>query len=249
MSFFQKKKILVTHNGQFHADDLFACATMSLWFKSKKQSFEIIRTRDSNIIKKADFVFDVGGEYDVTTNRYDHHQKGGAGLHENGIPYASFGLAWKHFGMDLCGDIEVMNSIENKIVSSLDAIDNGVDVATPKFDGVFLYTGQENFLTYSPTWKEGDSQIDQIFLGQVSKATEILSRIIKVASDDIEGKHIILDSYTRSKDKRIVELGFSFSRPLLQKTLSSLPDPIYAIYPSGNGKFWKVEAVSKNPNT
>ena len=40
----------------------------------------------------ADIVIDVGGQYDPDAGRFDHHQRGGAGERENGIPYSSFGL-------------------------------------------------------------------------------------------------------------------------------------------------------------
>jgi uncharacterized UPF0160 family protein len=95
MSFFNKKKILVTHNATFHADDIFATATLSLLLGGK---VKVIRTRDEEIIRTGDYVYDVGGEYDASINRFDHHQKGGAGKRENGIPYAAFGLLWKTYG-------------------------------------------------------------------------------------------------------------------------------------------------------
>lgn len=36
-------------------------------------------------------VVDIGGVYDLETNHFDHHQIGGAGKRENGIPYAAIG--------------------------------------------------------------------------------------------------------------------------------------------------------------
>lgn len=61
MGLFSKKQTLVTHDGTFHADDIFACATLSLYLKN---NIKIIRTRDPKIIEKGDYVFDVGGVYD-----------------------------------------------------------------------------------------------------------------------------------------------------------------------------------------
>ena len=58
-------KKLITHNGSFHADDLFACAVLFLLLEKRGEKFEIIRTRDENILKNGDYVFDVGGIYDV----------------------------------------------------------------------------------------------------------------------------------------------------------------------------------------
>src|ERR1035437_6788637 len=101
---YNKKIIkLVTHNGAFHADDLFACATLSLLLKKKNLKYKIIRTRDENIIKHGDYVFDVGGIYNPAKNRFDHHQAGFKEKRKNGIVYSSFGLVWKKYGKELCG--------------------------------------------------------------------------------------------------------------------------------------------------
>ena len=82
---------VVTHNGNFHADDVFSIAVL----KHVLPTFKLVRTRDKALIESADYVIDVGGEYDPETNRFDHHQRGGAGERENGIPFSSFGLVWK----------------------------------------------------------------------------------------------------------------------------------------------------------
>ena len=243
-----KIKKLITHNGSFHADDIFAAATLSLFLK--KEEYEIIRTRDEEIIKLGDYVFDVGGIYDENINRFDHHQKGGAGKRENDIPYASFGLVWKHFGMNLCEQNEnIWKMIDQAIVCPIDANDNGLDIVETKFTGIMPYSASRVFLINSPTWKENEENIDKIFLEQVKLATKILKREIKVAQDDIEGKRLILESYNNAKDKRIIELDISFPRYLYQEILSSLPEPIFVVYPSLYAKNWKVEAISKNSET
>ena len=249
MSIFTKKKILVTHNGTFHADDLFACATLTLWFKKNKQPFKIIRTRDKSIIEKADIVVDVGANYDPNKGRYDHHQKEGSGSRANGIPYASFGLVWKHFGMELCDNkTDIWNLIDDHIASPIDAVDNGVDVVSQKFSGIMPYSGERTFLIYSPTWQEDESVIDDIFSQQVEKVSHILEREIKVAKDDSLGKSIIFDAYEKSANKQLIILETDFPRYLYQSVLSMLPEPLYVVYPSSHSSTWKVEAISK-PNT
>ena len=107
-------KKLITHNGSFHADDIFACATLSLMLEKAGEKFEVIRTRDEEIIKTGDYVFDVGGIYDENLNRFDHHQIGGAGKRQGGIEYSSFGLVWKKFGEEICGSKEVALTIDKK---------------------------------------------------------------------------------------------------------------------------------------
>jgi uncharacterized UPF0160 family protein len=147
MCIFKKRKICVTHNGTFHADDLFATATLSIL---NKGNIKIIRTRDPKIIAKGDYVYDVGGENDASKNHFDHHQRGGAGVRPNGIPYASFGLVWKAYGEQICGSKEIADRIENKIVQPIDATDEGFDIYTPKIKDVFPYSVEAIFLSEIP---------------------------------------------------------------------------------------------------
>ena len=72
MMILKDTKKLVTHNGSFHADDIFACATLCLILEKQGKEFEIIRTRDEEMIKTGDYVFDVGGIYDANKNIFDH---------------------------------------------------------------------------------------------------------------------------------------------------------------------------------
>jgi len=246
MCIFKKKKILITHNGAFHADDLFAAATLSIL---NDGNVKIIRTRDPKVFEKGDYVFDVGGEYNEERNRFDHHQKGGAGVRENGIPYSSFGLVWKKFGEQICGSKEVAGKVERKVVEPIDAIDNGVDIIKPVFENIFPYSVEEIFLSEFPTWKEDNSNIDIAFNKQVKKIIPLIKREIKIAKDDLDGINKLIEFYDRSEDKRIIVSDFDFPRYLLQDTLSRFTEPMYFIYPSSKSNTWKVEAIKKNPNT
>lgn len=246
MSLFVKNKILVTHNGTFHADDLFATATLSILFGG---DIKIYRTRDPKLIESADIVYDVGGIYDPSIGRFDHHQKEGAGLHPNGIPYSSFGLVWKKFGEQICGSLEVADRIDRKLVQPIDAIDNGVDYAKPLFEEVVCYGPDQAFLNNLPTWKEGSDHIDSIFKKQVKKVVEFLLREIKVTKSEVEAIEIIIKAYESSSNKKIIIIENDFSRYLYQETLSKLPEPTYLILPSGHSTIWKIEAIRKSPFT
>ena len=84
----------------------------SIHFKKNNIKYSLERTRDEERITKADYVFDVGGIYDPSINRFDHHQPGGAGKRENDIPYAAFGLVWKTYGPILCeNNEEIINDL------------------------------------------------------------------------------------------------------------------------------------------
>ncbi len=247
MSLFKKKKICVTHDSTFHADDLFATATLSIL---NKGNIKIIRTRNPKIIEKGDYVYDVGGIYDEEKDLFDHHQKGGAGKRENGIPYASFGLVWKKYGEEICGSKKVAEKIDRKIAQPIDAIDNGVDIVSSIYKGVSSYGADQVFLDYIPTWKESNRNIDSIFRNQVKRVHKLLEREIEVTKADVEGIDILTNAYSKSGDKRIIVIDNSLPRYLYQSTLSVFEEPIYLVYPSGHsGGLWKVEAIRKNPTT
>lgn len=246
MCIFKKQKILITHDGAFHADDLFAAATLSIL---NNGNVKIIRTRNPEIFKKGDYVFDVGGENDPDRDKFDHHQKGGAGQRENGIPYSSFGLVWKKYGEQICGDKEVADFIDRKIVMPVDAIDNGIDVSTSVFKDISDYSISAILKAFYPTWKENSSEVDKIFLNEVQKLIPLLQREIKVAKDEVEGKKLIIEDYNKSADKRIIILSRPFHRYLVRDVLPNFPEPIYYICPSGHSNEWKVETVSMNPQT
>ncbi len=242
------RKRLVTHNGSFHADDLFAAAVLGLYMDSKGYEYEIVRTRDMEVIKNADYVFDVGGIYDPSTNRFDHHQKDAPNPRASGIPYAAFGLVWKTFGLELCqNNSEVFDLIDREIASPIDANDNGVDIVSLKFENIKPYMGSRVFSIFEPTWQETENHIDQIFKDQIPKIKEVLKREIKVAFDDVLGMKIIKEAYEKSKDKRIIILEQSLPRYLYQQVLSSYPLPLYLVFPSQHSKDYKVEAISKSP--
>lgn len=62
---------LATHSGAFHADDVFACAFLDMFFP---EPVEIIRTRDRDTIEAADIAVDVGYKFIPAEMRFDHHQ-------------------------------------------------------------------------------------------------------------------------------------------------------------------------------
>jgi uncharacterized UPF0160 family protein len=99
-----KKVKIITHPYNFHLDDLFSVATVTLFLEKRGRSYEIIRENDADFLKKQKkkatenidqediFLLDIGSEYNPNKNFFDHHQKGGVVGRENGVPYSSFGL-------------------------------------------------------------------------------------------------------------------------------------------------------------
>jgi len=226
---FKKNKILVTHDGKFHADDILACAILQLILEKRGESYQVIRTRDPKIIASGDYVFDVGGEYDKERNRFDHHQVGGAGKYNSDIPYAAVGLVWKRYGEELCGASAIAGRIEEKLVMPIDADDNGINLCEFKSD-IAPYRLQEFFYAFRPTWQEGlvEKNYNERFLQCVVFAKELFQREIIIARSFEESKALFEKDYNRAIDKRIIELSAEYT---WEGLAPEYKDTLFVIYP------------------
>ncbi|MFC1720719.1 MYG1 family protein [Patescibacteria group bacterium] len=234
-------KKIITHNGNFHADDIFAVATLQLILE--KEGFEVIRTRDEEIIKTGDFVIDVGGVYDADKNLFDHHMPEGAGERENKIPYASFGLVWKKFGKELCGTHDVRDKIDKKLAQVIDAADVGIDLFKNIKENVHPYLLRSFLVSLKPTWKEEDLDKDFMFDKAVGFAKEVLIREIKVTQDTMEAETAVIKAYDEAKDKRIIVMDEKYP---WESVLNKYEEPLYVVYPNIS---WRVKAVRDNFNS
>lgn len=238
-------KKLVTHNGSFQSDDIFAAAAMALLLEKRGEQYEIIRTRDPEIIKTGDYVFDVGGIHDETINRFDHHQINGAGKNEYDIEYAAFGLVWKRFGAELSGGEKAAEIINKRLAAPIDAWDNGFDLVQNKYE-VTPYYIQHFFIAMVPTWREENLTNDEMFLKSVEIAKIVLTREIIHAQDALFAEEKVISIYEKTEDKRIIILDKAYP---YEYALSNFPEPLYVVYPRNNDNLWGVKAVRKNPKT
>lgn len=200
---------------------------------------KIIRTRDEATIASGDYVFDVGGEHDPTRKRFDHHQKGGAGFRENGIPYAACGLVWKEFGAQLCGNDEAALRIDKKLIQPIDAHDNGVSLVDVKGD-VRPYTIQDAFSSFVAIPEEGEYANDKHFEMLIPFAKQILSREIMLSQNVVKFSAIVKSLYENAADKRIII--FDESIPA-EEVLMTYPEPLYMVRPNTDGN-WRVTGVN-----
>lgn len=228
---------IVTHDGSFHADDVFSVAALKVIFPT----YTLIRTRNPELINNADIVLDVGGEYDASAGRFDHHQRGGAGQRENGIPFSSFGLIWQHYGLRICQNNQnLADSIDAELVSTIDAIDCGyVDGVA---QGISL---SQTISMLNPTWQE-DSDFDECFNEAVDFASRILSRFIAAASGGLNAKALVAEAINKAEDPRIIILTQYIPWKRTVHALSS--EALYIVYPSHSGK-WKIQCVPVEPGS
>jgi uncharacterized UPF0160 family protein len=167
-----------THHGTFHCDEAMACGMLRLL--DSYRSMPVVRTRDPSVIGKAAVVVDVGGEYDPSSHRYDHHQRefqepfyaapeGEMWTGEKEpVRMSSAGLVFKHFGREVIQRVAsrelseaevdlVFQRMYSALIREVDAIDNGVE----PFDGDGRYrirTGLASRIgRLNAAWNEEDS--------------------------------------------------------------------------------------------
>lgn len=241
--FFNKRKKIVVHTGKFHPDDVFSVAALSIYLKVDPKDLDIKRTRDIELIKDADYVFDVGFINDGET-RFDHHQEGGAGVRDDGIPYASFGSMWKKFGEIICDSKEVALRIDKKIIEPLDADDNGVNITKCLFDDINHFTVSDLIYHFNPTGREGLKNIDDYFLNAVIFARKILEREIKRAKDTVEefkiAEKIIKKKYEESEDKRIIVLEDDLP---WKEIINKFEEPLFVVIKNEPDNHWRVYTI------
>lgn len=121
---------LVTHSGGFHADELLSSVVLTRLFPQAR----LLRTRDVAWLTPAEdrIIYDVGRAYDAEMRIFDHHQRPNP-LREDGQPYSSFGLIWRHYGQAYLRALSVPDqdladihrSLDQGFVLPIDLMDNG----------------------------------------------------------------------------------------------------------------------------
>jgi uncharacterized UPF0160 family protein len=254
---FLKRNNVLTHDGKFHADDVFATATLNILYDG---NIKITRSRNPEIIQKflnnADAIVDNGRDYNPEKNIFDHHQEGGAGSRENGVPYAAFGLVWKHFGKRVClKKIKTFNkeninledvveyvwqNVDKNLVSHIDATDTGYTDYYSEKTNDSAYVPDKIVSAFVPTWQENYNDSDKIFGKLSNLAVNLIEREIKINFDKFLSKSLVEETYQNSSDKRIIvfQRGYPWKEALTEK-----PEPLYAIFPTINGDGWMIQAV------
>ncbi|HWI71666.1 MAG TPA: MYG1 family protein [Baekduia sp.] len=232
---------VATHPGNFHADDVFAIATLRLAAALDGDTVEVVRTRDEAVQAAADARVDVGGRDDPATGDFDHHQKGGAGERPNGIRYASFGLVWRHAGARLTGSDEAAASIDERLVQGVDANDTGQTIMESLVDDIRPMTVSGVIAALNPAWDEVLSQAkeDARFEEAVAVATQVLERQLAGSAAFHRARRLVVDAIERAEDPRLIELDRNM--PWRETVVTGAPEALLVMYPKSDG--WGLQAV------
>ena len=232
--------LIATHDGSFHADEVFAVAVMRL----VEPAAEVIRTRDRDTLATADLRIDVGFRDDPATGDFDHHQRGFDRVRANGVRFASFGLIWSEYGARACdGDEEIAATVDETLVQPIDANDTGQELTRPLIDGVRPMSVNGVIGGFNARWDETLSPEDERarFDDAVTLAMGIVSREIASAASGRRAARIVTEAIAAAPDPRVVELPVN--APWKQVLVPASPDALFVIYPKRQG--FGLEAVPR----
>jgi len=111
------QRSVAIHDGAFHADEVTATAFLIVYDLVNKD--RIYRTRDFDVIEKAEYVCDVGGIYDEKTKRFDHHQVEYTG------PLSSVGMVLLYLKNKKIISEKLYHYFNDYLVWGIDQHDNG----------------------------------------------------------------------------------------------------------------------------
>lgn len=256
-------KTIATHNGSFHADDVFGVGVLMGVFPSHT----LVRTRSNAAIEAADFAVDVGGLWDASTGRFDHHQRGftGAraarmkdGVESAGVGYASAGLVWAAYGeayvqalaqgrgyaLDAAAVADITQSIDQSLVQYLDIVDTGQGDVAPGIFGLSALIAQLN-----TNWMEeqGLSVDDKAALQEagfrqaMAITRQFLDRAIVKRISQVRSKDIVRQA-PRLLGGQVLHL-LEGGMPWTQVVLEEMPEVLFVIYPDSDGSQYQLKTV------
>ncbi len=264
----KKKLNLYTHDGLFHADDVFATAMFSLI----AEEINVVRGPDTEIPENTSdwIVYDIGG------GELDHHTpecKKRNGTHPGtNVPYAACGLVWKNYYREILEEENcperyfntVFQRLETSLILGIDAEDNAfnptADILT-LFPNIpddqkeqIVYASRTGFSVsqvikdFNPTWNSDIDYYDA-FMDAVSFAKDILLNRIDSIISSLDGRDYVTNCIEYSANHIMIMDQFApwegilYSQPRNPKAR----DIWYVVSPALRGG-WNVQCALLNSN-
>ncbi|MEX3314461.1 MYG1 family protein [Sulfitobacter sp. PS-8MA] len=239
---------LVTHSGGFHADELLSSVILTQLFPEAT----LLRSREAEWISPGagKIIYDVGRDYDAEAGIFDHHQRPNP-LREDGQPYSSFGLIWRHFGRDYLrsldvpeGDVEEIHaSIDSGFVLPIDLLDNGAlepSVAGP-LAGMTLPVLLESL---KPAFDARDPQADDAaFMAALPVARAFVEAAVRGKAAKRRAEAVVLQAIADAGEGRVLELpqGMPFRAAVEKAGADHL---LFVVHPRGTD--WALTTIRKS---
>ncbi|MBC2771583.1 MYG1 family protein [Rhizobium sp. AQ_MP] len=242
---------LVTHSGGFHADELLSSVILTRLYPEA----QIVRSRAPDWITPATdrIIYDVGGAYDAAAQIFDHHQRG-APLRDDGQPYSSFGLVWKHYGRayltatDVPADhVEVIHeSFDQKFVLPVDLMDNGA--LSPATAGPLADLTLPSLLeTLKPVFDDkAPGADDRGFNAALTIARAVVEAAIRQRAAKLRAEAMVLDAIAATGAGHVLELpmGMPFRPAIIKAGADHL---LFVVHP--RDKDWCITGIRKTEDS
>lgn len=262
-------KTIATHNGSFHADDVFGVGILMGVFPSHT----LVRTRNHERIEAADFAVDVGGIWDTETGRFDHHQRGFNGARPTrvvdgqevaGVGYASAGLVWSAYGsayvtalaagrgveLDAQDVAEVVRSIDLSLVQYLDIVDTGQGDVAPGIFGLSALVAQLNTNWMEEQGLDGDAKAqlqEDGFRDAIGITRRFLDRAIVKKISQIRSRDIVRHA-PKLLGGKVLHLQQG-GMPWTGVVVDEMPEVLFVIYPDSDGSQYQIKTVPVEPGS
>lgn len=237
-------KRIGSHSGSFHADDALGVAML----KALHPGAEVVRSRDPEVWATCDALVDVGGEYDISRNRFDHHQKGFNVRRESGQPYAGSGLVWNAYGTAYVMSVvsgrtpqeaeQIAQVVDERLIRHADAVDVGLDVP-----GSMAFNLSGIIDSLNGTWESAPGNDDALFEHAVAVAGIALRGLVFAVAAELAAAKIVRASKTTCGGRvLVVEVP---RLPFDPVVCEEGPDILFVVYPESTGRQWQVRVVPK----
>jgi uncharacterized UPF0160 family protein len=238
--------IIATHDGTFHADDVFAVAMLLILYPKAT----VIRTRNLDLLKGADIRVDVGLKYDPPTD-FDHHQFA-CPTRSDDSPYAAAGLVALHFQDRLFQNEEVYEIVDQNLIAGIDAVDNGINIYR-RVDPYKVYDIHSVIATFGHTTHEQRAckpdanrrMQDKAFMEAVKFADHVLMYEIARAESTIEDREITRRAIQTSQqnDPRLIILKTCVA--WTEEVVRNAPDAQFVVFYDELSDDWAIQTIPR----
>lgn len=226
-----KKATILTHAGVFHADDILATVIL----KKVLGNITVCRTFKVPEEGLSDDVI----IYDIGFGKYDHHQKGGNGSRENGVPYAAVGLIWKDYGHKIvsntCNPDLVWTLIDRDLIQGVDAVDNG---KMPKADyPAKVMSLSQTISLFNPNW-DSNMSADEAFVKAVEFAEIVFDNVLQNVVAKAKAQSIVDEAIENSEGHIMVLKQFvPWQEFIFSSESNKANDVQFVVFPSNRGGY------------
>lgn len=259
---------LYTHDGIFHADEVFATAMLALM----SEEINVVRGSDLDLPEDPDkwIIYDIGG------GELDHHtpeNKENNGTHPGtNIPYAACGLVWKKYYREIleamdCPDRymeQVYQKLDASLIQGIDAEDNAYNAVKDVLSYMphiqdeqkqtILSAARTSFTIsmvikdFNPPWNSDMNSYDA-FMDAVSYAKDVLINRIDSIISSLDGRDYILSKIDYSAGHILILEEFAPWEGVLysQSRNPKAQDIWYVVSPALRGG-WNVQCTLISSN-